>query len=168
MSINNYILRAQKNALLLINNPGLYIAALIGGLVGLGAGGAVGAVSGGFIGHTLHILGSCVTLAWGIDPDVSLGVIIGAGAGAISGSVIIGLLTIFKIYKKTQSLTIFSNKNTHEVVLSALGFSIELAIGVGVGALIGCLQDPGYGSIVGAFIGLILMLLVSTFKRIIK
>lgn len=168
MSINNYILIAKKYALQFLNNPNIYIAALIGGLVGLGIGGAVGAVSGGFIGYTLHLLGSCVTLPWGIDPNMSLGVIIGVGIGASIGSVIIGLLTIFKIYKKTPSFSTVSNNNTQEILLSSLGFSIELAIGIGIGTLIGSLIDPGYGSIAGAFIGLIIMLLKSIFKNIIK
>lgn len=166
MSITNHILKAKKYALQLINNPNVYIAALIGGLVGLGIGGAVGAVSGGFFGHSLQLLGNCVTLPWGIDSSMALGVILGAGIGASVGSSIIGLLTIFKIYKKTKSFSISSN--THEIVLSSLGFSLELATGVALGAIIGSLKDPTYGCIVGAFIGLVIMLLASIFKSIIK
>lgn len=165
MIFNNLIPKAKKYALEFTNNPSIYIAALIGGLVGLGTGGAVGAVSGGFIGHNLQILDSCVTLPWGIDPNMSLGIIIGIGIGAYIGSSIIGLLTIFKIYKKTQSFSTSSNKNTQEILLSSLGISVELATGMGIGTIIGSLKDPGYGSIAGAFIGLIIMLLKSTFKN---
>lgn len=168
MSITNHILKAKKYALQLLNNPNVYIAALIGGLVGLGIGGAVGAVSGGFFGHTLQLLGSCVTLPWGIDPSMALGVILGVGIGAGIGSGIIGLLTVFKIYKKTKSFSTSSNENTHEIVLSSLGFSLELATGVALGAIIGSLKDPTYGCIAGAFIGLVIMLLASIFKSIIK
>jgi hypothetical protein len=169
MSINNYILIAKKYTLPFINNSNLYIAALIGGLVGLGVGGALGAVSGGFIGYTLQFLGGCVILPWGIDPSMALGAIIGMGVGASIGSSIIGLLTIFKIYKNTKLFSTFSNETTpQKILLYSFGFSIELATGMGLGAIVGSLKDPGYGSIAGAFIGLFIMLLVSTFKNIIK
>ena len=165
MSINHYIIVAKKNAIQFSNNPNVYIAALICGLVGLGVGGAVGAFSGGFIGYSLKLLGNCITLPWGLDPSMSLGVILGLGIGAGIGAVIIGLFTTYNIYINTRSHTSFSKETTHKILLSSLGFSIELATGMALGAIIGSLKEPGYGSIVGALIGLIIMILAFIFKR---
>ncbi len=164
----NYINKAKKYALQFINNPNFYIASLIGGLVGLGIGGAVGALSGGFIAYHLKFIDGCVGLPLGIDPNMPLGAVIGLGVGAIIGAAIIGLLTIFKIYKVTKSFSSSSNENTHEIVLHSLRFSLELATGVGVGAIILSLKNPAYGSIIGAFIGLIIMLIISIFKSTTK
>jgi len=165
MSINHYIIIAKKNAIQFSNNPNVYIAALVGGLVGLGVGGAVGAFSGGFIGYSLKLLGNCISLPWGLDSSMSLGVILGLGIGAGIGAVIIGLFTTYNIYMNTRSHTTFSKETTHKILLSSLGFSIELATGMALGAIIGSLKEPGYGSIVGAFIGLIIMILAFIFKR---
>ena len=168
MSIKNYKMIIKKFVFKFIYNPNFYIAALIGGLVGLVVGGGVGALSGGFIAYNLQFLGSCVTLSWGIDPNIILGIIVGIEIGAGIGAVIIALLTISKIYKDTQSFSVLLNKNTQEILLHSLGFSFELATGMAVGAIIFSLKSPGYGTIVGAFIGLIIMLLKSIFKSLIK
>ncbi len=168
MIIKKYKIIKKKYVFQFIYNPNFCITALIGGLVGFVVGGAVGALSGGFIAYHLQFLSGCVTLSWGIDPNIILGIIVGIEIGAGIGAVIIGLLTIFKIYKDAHSLSTFLKKNTQEILFRSLGFSFELATGMGLGAVIFSLKNPGYGTIVGAFVGLIIMLLTSIFKNVSK
>lgn len=156
---------AIKFVLEFISNPNIYVAALIGGFIGSLIGGIIGAISGGFIGSGLQLLGNCITLPWGLDPTMSLGTILGLVIGVGAGAATIALLTIFKIYIKTRSLTTFSKETTHEILLSSLSFSIELATGMGIGAIIGGLESPGYGLIFGAILGLLVMLLIIFFKQ---
>ncbi len=167
MSIRDYILQARTFALKMANNPYFYISGFIGALVGLGVGGSVGAVCGGFLGYNLKLLGQCISLPWGIDASMSLGVAMGLGIGAALTAVTIGTLTIIKIFYQTKSYAVVYD-NTQVVILSSLRFSVELASGIGVGGIIGSLANPGYGTFTGGLFGLIVMLIINTCKSALK
>ncbi len=165
MSIKQHIKSIVTNLLGIINNPNIYVAALVGSLIGILIGGAVGVFSGGFIGYAYKICSGCIAPVFDVNPDITVGGAIGGVVGAVLGGVITGLITTYKIHKKTQQLLNLSPENISGVILNAFWISIELAIGIGLGAIIGSLKLPGVGSAVGAFMGLVLMLFTSTLEK---
>ncbi len=165
MSIKQHIKSTITNILGIINNPNIYVAAIVGTLTGILIGGAVGVFSGGFIGYAYKICSGCMAPLFNVNPDITIGGAIGGVVGAALGGVITGLITIYKIHKKTLQLPNLSPENISGVILNAFWISIELAIGIGLGAIIGSLKLPGVGSAVGALMGLALMLFTSTLEK---
>ena len=165
MNIKTLFLIAKKRIKKIIYNPNIYVAAVVGVAAGLGMGGAVGAFAGGFIGYTLKLCTVCMANPWGIDPNIILGAGIGFVAGAVVGGGVTGLITIYKIYNKSPKLPVLSRTNIPEVLWSSLRVGVEVAIGMGLGAIIGSLKMPGYGTIAGAVIGVLLMLLTTSLER---
>ncbi len=149
----------------LITNPNIYIAAIIGTFVGMVAGGAVGLFSGGFISYTYDLCPGCVAPFDYVNPDVFAGGIMGLFIGSYIGGIGIGTLTIFKIHHKTIASQIITPDNLPNVLLSAFRMSMELSIGMAIGAVIGSLRLPGLGSVLGAVMGTMLILYTSTVRK---
>jgi hypothetical protein len=148
-----------------INNPNLYIAAVVGAIIGGVTGGAVGLISGGFIGYSFKICHACVPPLYDINPDITVGGILGLVIGTALGGAITAIVAVYKIHKNTRYLLNMSSEYITQVLLGALGISIEIAIGMGLGAIIGSLKLPGIGSALGAFVGIGLMLFTTTFDN---
>lgn len=165
MSIKTRVRSIYCEVLNFLNNPSIYVAAVIGTLIGVLVGAAVGLVSGGFIGYSYKICAECVSGLALIDPSISLGAFIGLFAGGVLGGIFSGAVTMIKIHRKTNHLQILSNENITGVLLTAFYISIEIAIGMGLGAIIGSLKLPGIGSVLGAMIGITLMLFTSTLEK---
>lgn len=165
MSIAKHIKSVKTSILNIVNNPNIYVAAIVGSLIGILSGGVVGVFSGGFIGYGYKICSSCMAPLFGVNPDIIVGVVIGGVVGAALGGVITGLITVYKIHKKTLQLLSLSPENISGVILNAFWISIEIAIGMVLGAIIGSLKLPGIGSAIGAFIGMILMLFTSRLEK---
>ena len=161
MNIQKFISQIEK----IVKNPSTYVAAVIGALIGCGIGGVIGAIAGGFIGYDYNLLNGCSVTWAGREPSIAMGSIIGLIAGILIGGGLTVLITIYKIYKKNKSLTILSSDNISETILGSLGVSIEIAIGMGLGAIIGSLKLPGIGSALGAIVGLLLMLFTGTLAK---
>lgn len=149
----------------IINNPNTYVAASVGTLVGLFTGGAVGLFSGGFLGYQSKICNDCIPSVFSITPDIIIGGIIGIVLGGLIGGVISGIITIYKMHNKTLQLPILSPENIRSILFNAFWISAEVSIGMGLGAIIGSLKAPGIGSILGAFMGIMLMLFTSTIEK---
>ena len=158
--IQNIINKLQS----FINNPNIYVAAIVGALVGLLTGGAVGLFSGGFIGYAFKICNGCTAPLFEINPDITVGGIIGVVLGAAVGGVITGLITVYKVHKKTRQAPSLSAENIPEILFGAFWISVEISIGMGLGAIIGSLKLPGIGSVLGALMGTGLMLFTSTLE----
>ncbi|CEG56354.1 hypothetical protein [Legionella fallonii] len=165
MSIIKHIKSFFTKILSIINNPNIYVAAIIGSLIGILTGGVVGVFSGGFIGYAYKVCSGCMTPLFDVNPDITVGVLIGGVIGAALGGVITGLITVYKIHKRTLQLLNLSPENISAVMLNAFWISIELSIGMGLGAIIGSLKLPGIGSAVGALMGMALMLFTSTLEK---
>ncbi|MCL9683452.1 hypothetical protein [Legionella maioricensis] len=165
MSIKKQIQNIINKLLNFINNPNIYVAAIVGALVGLLTGGAVGLFSGGFIGYAFKICNGCAAPLFDINPDITVGGIIGGVLGAAIGGVITGGVTVYKVHKKTRQLSSLSSENIPEVLFGAFWISIEISIGMGLGAIIGSLKLPGIGSALGALMGTSLILFTSTLEN---
>lgn len=148
----------------IINNPCVYVAACIGTLIGALTGGAVGFFSGWFITNSYKMSELILDLQ-NINPAMGVGALIGLLVGGFLGGVFTGLVTIYKIHKRTSPMKILSHENIAGVVLSSLYISIEVAIGMGIGAVIGSLRLPGLGSIMGALVGIMLMFFTASLEK---
>lgn len=165
MGIKTKVKRIIHEILVFVRNPSIYVAAVIGTLIGVLIGSAVGLASGGFIGYAYNIGAECTSPPQFIDPSIGLGAFIGLFIGGLFGGIFSGAVTMFRIHKKTHHLQILSNENITGVLLTAFYLSIEIAIGMGLGAIIGSLKLPGIGSILGALAGIVLMLFTSTLEK---
>jgi hypothetical protein len=165
MQIKKQINRIIKTLNGLINNPNLYVAAVVGAVVGGLTGGAVGLLSGGFIGYAFKLCNGCMTPIYDINPDIIVGGIVGHVIGTIVGGGITALVSMYKIYKKTQQIPHISSESITPILLRSIFISLEMAIGMGLGAVIGSLKLPGVGSVIGAVIGVGLILFTSTWEQ---
>lgn len=165
MSIKKPIQNIINKLQYVINNPSIYVAALVGAVVGILTGGVVGLFSGGFIGYAFKICNGCAAPLFDINPDITVGAIIGVVLGAAIGGIITGGVTVYKVHKKTHQLPSLSSENIPEVLFGSFWVSIEMSIGMGLGAIIGSLKLPGIGSALGALMGTGLMLFTSTLEN---
>lgn len=168
MSFRSRIIRIAQKIESIIRNPTIYVGAVVGVIVGGGAGVVIGLIAGGFIGYDFKICSACTTYLTEqlqIDPSIALGSSIGAVMGAALGGIIIAAITVFKVYKKNSKSPLLSHDNINETLLDAFWISIEVAIGMSIGAVIGSLKHPGIGSILGAMGGIILMLFTATLEK---
>lgn len=144
-----------------IKNPNLYIAAAAGVIPGAITGGAIGALSGSYIAPLFGIFAGYKDHKFGFDVDFLVGGIVGLIIGVIIGGMVTGGFAIFKINKNKKQLAAISEENITEILLPAMGSSIELSIGMAIGAVIGSLKLLGIGTVLGALTGLILILVTT-------
>ena len=168
MTIKTRIKIIIKSLHQIINNPNLYVAAVVGALIGGVSGGLVGLISGGFIGYSVKICNGCMAPLYDINPDIIVGGIMGIVIGAALGGVITASIAMYKTHKKTRHLSSLTLDNRTLVLLGAFWISIEVAIGMVLGAIIGSLKLPGIGSVLGAFLGIGLMLFTTTLETKIE
>ncbi|BCA96618.1 hypothetical protein TUM19329_29790 [Legionella antarctica] len=145
----------------LIKNPKLYLAAAVGTIPGALTGGAIGSLSGCYIAPLFGFFSGYRDHKFGIDADLFVGGICGLIIGAILGGLLTGSIAFFKINKNKKELQAVSQDNIFEVLIPSLGISIELSIGMAIGAVIGSLKLLGIGTVLGAIIGTILILITS-------
>lgn len=148
----------------IITNPNIYIAAFISILIGLGAGGTIGMFAGGFIAYTGTPCTACLPYSLDINLLIPLSMVSGLVLGALAGAAIIGSITVYQIHN-TCDVPVLSATNIDTVLKEALAVSIELAIGMLLGAIIGSLKQPGYGSLMGALFGMGLILIPSSPRK---
>ncbi len=148
-----------------ITNPTIYVAAVIGTLAGVISGGTIGLVSGGFIGYQFKISNGCGMYLLKMNADITLGCFIGLMLGGFMGGIFTGGSTIYKMYNKTYKVRRLSYKNITRVLLDSLSISIEISIGMYLGAVIGGMKSPGIGSLGGAFLGALLMLFTTSLEK---
>ncbi len=161
----SFLQRLLSGFLGIINNPCVYVAACIGTLVGALSGGAVGFFAGGFIANAYKMSEELILDWHSLNSPMAFGALIGLLIGGFIGGVFTGSVTIYKIHKRTYQLKMLSHENIAGVILSALYISIEVAIGMGIGAVIGSLKLPGIGSIMGAFVGILLMFFTASLEK---
>jgi len=159
--IKNIIRRIQY----VTNNPNIYVAAVVGTLAGGITGAVVGLISGGFIGYEFKISAGCIAPLFNLNPDIIAGSIIGIVIGAALGGVISGSVTIYKIHKKTHQLQRLSAENMSGALFAAFCISIEMVIGMGLGAVIGSFASPGIGTALGSLLGIIIMIFATFLER---
>lgn len=157
MSIEDNLLFLLK----LFKNPNLYVAAAVGSVPGGVTGGAIGALSGAFITPLFHLFNGFKDQHFGINVDFIVGGAFGFLIGMFLGGALTGSIAIFKIYRSKQEIEALTQDNISEIFLPALGISIELSIGMAIGAVIGSLKLLGIGTAVGAGIGALLILITS-------
>lgn len=145
----------------LLKNPNLYVAAVVGSVPGGITGGAVGALSGAFITPLFGLFTGYKDLQFGIDVNFIVGGAFGFIIGTFLGGALTGSIAIFKIYKSKSDIETLSKDNITDIFLPALGISIELSIGMAIGAVIGSLKLLGIGTAVGAATGTILILITT-------
>lgn len=145
----------------LIKNPNLYIIAAVGTIPGAITGGAIGALSGSYIAPLFGIFTGYRDHKFGIDVDLLVGGIVGLIIGVILGGIITGGLALLKINKNKKQLEVISQENITQILLPAMGISVELSIGMAIGAVIGSLKLLGIGTVLGALTGLILILITT-------
>lgn len=145
----------------LLKNPNLYVAAVVGSVPGGITGGAVGALSGAFITPLFGLFTGYKDFQFGIDVNFIVGGAFGFIIGMFLGGALTGSIAIFKIYKNKSEIETLSKDNIADIFLPALGISIELSIGMAVGAVIGSLKLLGIGTAVGAAIGTVLILITT-------
>ena len=141
-----------------ITNPNIYVAAVVGALVGGGTGSAVGFFSGGCIAYSYKLYNELVFPPFNFHIEMVAGALIGLVIGSALGGVMISMVTIHKINKKTNMAPNLSPDNVVNVLLDALWVSLEVSMGMSLGAIIGSLKLPGAGSILGALLGTSFML----------
>ncbi len=145
----------------LLKNPNLYVAAAVGSIPGGITGSAIGALSGAFITPLFGLFTGYKDLHFGIDVNFIVGGAFGFIIGMFLGGALTGSIAIFKIYKNKNDIQSLSKDNIADIFLPALGISIELSIGMAVGAVIGSLKLLGIGTAVGAAIGTVLILITT-------
>lgn len=145
----------------LLKNPNLYIAAVVGTIPGVVAGGVIGALSGSYIAPLFGLFAGYKDHQFGIDVDFLMGGTVGLIIGVLLGGLLTGSMAIFKIYKNKKQIEVLSKDNISDILLPALGVSIELSIGMAIGAVIGSLKLLGIGTAFGAFTGVVLILITT-------
>lgn len=149
----------------IFNNPSMYLAAIIGELAGMIVGSVVGAFIGGVIAYQLNLCSTCSSYALGINPGIIFGISMGFFLGATLFGCTIGLISTLKMLKKSDKFADVSQENIMQLLLMVIKQNFELVSGMGVGAIVGSLKTPGVHSIMGAFIGLALMLFTSSLEK---
>lgn len=157
MSIENRFLFILS----LFKNPRLYVAAAVGSVPGGVAGAAIGALSGAFITPLFGLFTGYTDHQFGIDVNLIVGGAFGFIIGMFLGGALTGSIAIFKIYNNKKEIEVLSKDNISEIFLPALGISMELSIGMVIGAVIGSLKLLGIGTAVGAVIGTGLILITT-------
>lgn len=155
------IMSIKSSLLSLIKNPKLYLAAAVGTIPGAITGGVIGALSGSYIAPLFGFFSGYKDHKFGIDVDIFIGGLSGLIIGAILGGVLTGSFALFKINKNKKQIQAVSPENLFEILLPALGISIELSIGMAIGAVIGSLKLLGIGTALGALTGTILILITA-------
>ncbi|KTD09153.1 hypothetical protein Lgra_2388 [Legionella gratiana] len=150
----------------LFKNPNLYVAAAVGSIPGGATGGAIGALSGAFITPLFGLFTGYKDLQFGIDINLIVGAAFGFIIGMFLGGALTGSIAIFKIYKNKNEIEVLSKDNISDIFLPALGISVELSIGMAIGAVIGSLKLLGIGTAVGAVIGTALILISTEIIKI--
>lgn len=145
----------------LFKNPNLYVAAVVGSVPGGVTGGGVGALSGAFITPLFGLFTGYKDHQFGIDVNLIVGAAFGFIIGMFLGGALTGTIAIFKIYNNKKEVAVLSKDNIADIFLPALGISIEISIGMAIGAVIGSLQMLGIGTAVGAAIGVALILITT-------
>lgn len=145
----------------LLKDPNLYIAATAGTIPGIVTGGIIGILSGCYITPLFGLFSGYKDHLYGLDVDLLIGGAFGLIIGVILGGALTGGISILKIYKNKKQLAVLSKDNISDVLLPVLGISIELSIGMAIGAVIGSLKLLGVGTAVGAAIGVALILITT-------
>ncbi|STX52600.1 Uncharacterised protein [Legionella busanensis] len=164
MNFAKKILTIKKWIYQFILNPNLYIAAVFSIFIGGTSGAIIGFISGGFIGYSFQLCGASTGFLFAFDTSIILGSLIGSIIGALCSGVVITSVVLFKIHKKTKNNCNASPENIIQILSLACWMSIEIVIGMNLGATIGSLKSLGIGTGCGAVIGLIMILLIITFK----
>ena len=167
-SIEKPVIRLVK---LVIDSPVTYLALVVGAIVGGVLGGIAGVLSGALYGHATidcteclpHLLGFKIFF---IEQNMTGGTLLGVIIGALLGGLVISLLTLFLCLKKHTLPATLGADNIRDVIVIVLWTALELSIGIVLGAVIGSLQLPGLGSLVGALLGLILIGLSKFFDQV--
>lgn len=155
MQIKNVFLRFLN----LLKNPIYYVAAVAGTLPGGIAGAIIGAVSGIYLSPLFGFFTGYKDHQFGLDVDVFVGGAFGVIIGSVLGGGLTGGVTLLKIYKDKKQVEVLSKDNIAEILLPSLSTSIELAVGMLVGAIIGSLKQLGLGTVLGATIAMLIILL---------
>lgn len=154
----------------IIDNPITYLALVIGALTGGVHGAGVGVVAGGLYGHAYldctqcfpHMLGLNIFF---IEQNIVGGVFSGLLIGALLGGLVISLLTTALVLKQTHLPSVIGNHNIREVIIIILWIALELSIGIVLGGIVGSLQSPGVGAVLGALFGLMLIGLTRVIEK---
>ncbi|MFA6302360.1 MAG: hypothetical protein WC627_04395 [Legionella sp.] len=130
-SIENLILSIYKTYIKVISTPQIYIAVIIGRFVGFVFGGVIGTILSWYYSNPLHLINNEYFI-WGIDANKMLALLFGMTLGACLGAFFLGLLTLYKIYKSTRTITAVSENNIQEIRGSAVRYSLQVAVLVSV------------------------------------
>ncbi|WP_131782507.1 hypothetical protein [Legionella gresilensis] len=147
------------NLLNLLKNPIYYVAAIAGTVPGGISGAIVGAVSGAYLSPLFGFFTGYKDHQFGLDVDIFVGGAFGVIIGSVLGGGFTGSATLLKIYKNKKHVNAISKDNIAEILLPSLSASIELAAGMLVGGIIGSLKSLGFGTVLGAIIATLIILL---------
>jgi hypothetical protein len=157
---------------LLINivySPNIYVALVIGALVGGFFGSMIGMFSGAYIGSEYNVCADCPSVFLGRSLEgVDLNKLFGAVSGSMMGTFSLGnatcLATIFHTYNNRKLSKTLSHDNIHLLFKFCFLISLELSAGALIGAIILNLFFPGIGAMLGATIGFVIMFILTTFQ----
>lgn len=130
-TIQNIILYIYKIYIKIISTPQIYIAVIMGRLVGFVFGGVIGSILSWYYINPLHLINNEYFI-WGVDANKILALLFGLTLGACFGAFFLGLITLHKIYKSTQAITVVSKDNIKEIRGSAFRYSLQIAVWVSV------------------------------------